>query len=184
MSATIVLMTTKFCKKCQTEKLIDAFSKDVQKRDGLASSCKECKREYHARWMLDNGTKVSAQRKVYYAENRETLLANQRERLDKNPEAKAKARAYTRRWRAENPERVREHRLKQYGITPEQHDAKFEEQGGVCAMCGKSGKLVTDHDHITGEFRSLLHGGCNTALGSLGDDFALIAHVREFFDRS
>lgn len=174
-------MITKFCKGCETEKPAESFSKDRQKRDGLASSCKACRRDYHRGWSAGKKEEVRSYKKSYYAANRERILAAQRERM-KNPDLKAIAVATTRRWRAENPERVREHRLRHgYGITPEQIDVLLAAQDGACAICLKPGKLVVDHDHQTGELRSLLHSGCNGGLGMLGDDGDLIPWLAEFF---
>lgn len=65
-----------------------------------------------------------------------------------------------------------------YGITPEQYDQMFREQGGLCAICGLEGKktlatqrfaLHVDHDHKTGKVRGLLCHNCNTILGNAGD---------------
>jgi hypothetical protein len=67
--------------------------------------------------------------------------------------------------------------LRNHGITREQADAMAEAQGGVCKVCGcpPTGKghcsrLHLDHDHATGEHRSMLCVGCNTALGLMKDN--------------
>ena len=62
-----------------------------------------------------------------------------------------------------------------YGITLEEYDAKLEEQGGVCEICGKPDevegrRMAIDHDHDTGAVRGLLCGTCNRGLGSFMDD--------------
>jgi hypothetical protein len=57
-----------------------------------------------------------------------------------------------------------------FGFTPEQYDALFREQKGMCAICGQPPKMVrlgVDHDHRTGIVRSLLCVKCNNALGWL-----------------
>jgi hypothetical protein len=39
-------MITKICSKCKRELSIDQFQSDKSSKDGLYSSCKDCKREY------------------------------------------------------------------------------------------------------------------------------------------
>ena len=55
----------------------------------------------------------------------------------------------------------------EYGITPEIHQAMYEDQGGKCYFCdvhrpsrGKEG-LAVDHDNETGFVRGLLCRTCN-----------------------
>lgn len=55
----------------------------------------------------------------------------------------------------------------QYGITPEIHQAMYEDQAGKCYFCddhrprrGKGG-LAIDHDKVTGFVRGLLCRPCN-----------------------
>lgn len=57
-------------------------------------------------------------------------------------------------------------------FTVEEFEAMLEEQGGVCAICGRDGErtLHVDHDHKTGKVRGLLCDNCNHGLGKLGDD--------------
>lgn len=63
-----------------------------------------------------------------------------------------------------------------YKITPEEFDAKLEEQGGVCAICLGGPKDVrgyhADHCHKTGRFRGVLCNHCNSAIALLGEDAA------------
>lgn len=53
-----------------------------------------------------------------------------------------------------------------YGMTPEQREAMLAAQGGGCAICGKTGKLVVDHCHTTKKVRGLLCHNCNVMLGN------------------
>ena len=80
--------------------------------------------------------------------------------------------------------------LRRYGITYEDYDRRFEEQGGVCAVCGsddplsagrprKDGKSFppsfhVDHDHETMEFRGLLCSNCNRMLGQARDSSEIL----------
>jgi DNA-directed RNA polymerase subunit M/transcription elongation factor TFIIS len=79
-----------------------------------------------------------------------------------------------------DPEEQRRRNYKQnYGITEEDYQRMFEQQGGVCAACGRpetrmnariKGRLYVDHDHVTGRVRALLCINCNAALGALNDE--------------
>lgn len=59
-----------------------------------------------------------------------------------------------------------------FGITPTVYREKRAAQGDRCAICRspQHGKTMhVDHDHSTGQIRSLLCGTCNTGIGHLGD---------------
>jgi len=77
-----------------------------------------------------------------------------------------------------------------YGITPEDYDHLYRQQGGVCAICkvvpplGKP--LQVDHDHETKKVRGLVCHGCNLIIGHAKDNTerldaarAYILHHRE-----
>ena len=80
-------------------------------------------------------------------------------------------RLYRREKYAEGPGRTTTLRAR-YGITIDEYDARFKDQGGVCAICYEpaEGRLYVDHDHETGEVRGLLCRDCNSALGLLRDN--------------
>jgi hypothetical protein len=60
------------------------------------------------------------------------------------------------------------HYQARYGITLEDYDRMFSEQGGTCALCDKpcatGRRLAVDHCHATGAVRGLLCVKCNSAL--------------------
>ena len=97
----------------------------------------------------------------------------------KNPED---ARAYRKRWKAANPDKVKAYQRKQhlkriYGIAPEDYDRMLEKQDGKCAICrttkqkgGRFERFCVDHDHSTGAVRDLLCYDCNFALGKFNDN--------------
>lgn len=88
-----------------------------------------------------------------------------------------------------NPERTRNNDLKRnYGITLQEHQQMFDDQNGLCAICGKSGdgrwkKLCIDHDHTTGEVRQLLCRNCNMVLGQVGDSTQTLQSMIEYLNK-
>ena len=121
---------------------------------------RERERKRAAQWYRDNPERAKEMRAASYQRN------------------KAKRDAAAKQWKADNPERARyiarKSKLAKYGITPEDYDRMLEEQGGGCAICGKTpeeeGKnLGVDHCHSTGIVRGLLCRGCNQGLGHYRD---------------
>jgi len=80
---------------------------------------------------------------------------------------------YKKKWREENPEEnkvlVKRAQVKKtYGVSLEYYEGCME-TSPVCESCGRDHNLVYDHSHITGEFRGVLCGQCNTAAGMMKD---------------
>ncbi len=72
-----------------------------------------------------------------------------------------------------------------YGITLNEVKSMYEEQGGVCPICGKElgEDYVVDHNHETEEVRALLHNKCNLLIGyveTLGASDELFDNVRSY----
>lgn len=103
-------------------------------------------------------------------------------------------------WRLANPERfsraVRNATLrKKYGITIEDYEKMFDDQGGACAICGRkefvkdrTGRvrenLSVDHDHGTNRIRGLLCHHCNAALGHVSDDPSLLVRMVNYLEET
>lgn len=71
-----------------------------------------------------------------------------------------------------------------YGVSLEQKRALIQEQGGRCAIhgCGRplDAKSNIDHCHSSGQVRAILCGGCNRALGILGEDVRRIHGIAAY----
>jgi hypothetical protein len=76
---------------------------------------------------------------------------------------------------------------RKYGITIAEYDRMFEEQNGVCAICGEprpeERTLHIDHDHQTGVIRGLLCFRCNNALGDFREEYELFQRAADYLDR-
>lgn len=118
---------------------------------------------------------VSEIRKAYYNKNRIRRLE------------------YVKKYRDENPEKIRDAKLKQaYGVGTSYYDAKLKEQGGVCAGCkrnvkhvwrGKEINMALDHNHATDEPRGVLCIKCNRALGLLEENTQTFLHLIDYINK-
>ncbi len=81
------------------------------------------------------------------------------------------------------------HYRRTYGVTMGELEAMRTQQGGKCALCGRSeadshNGLHLDHDHRPGGVvRSLLCADCNTGIGKLQDDPDLLRRAAEYIER-
>lgn len=83
-------MNTKVCRRCSSEKPLDAFHKWNRSPDGHNDWCKDCRKQHH----VENRAANAARFSKWYAK----------------PENKAKVRSQSERWREENRERHLHHR--------------------------------------------------------------------------
>ncbi len=105
---------------------------------------------------------------------------------------------YARKWASQqvlHPARERRRDLyRRFGISIEQYDVMYAEQGGVCAICkkpesaidhklGSPKRLAVDHCHTSSKVRGLLCWACNSALGKIEDSIptleAMILYLRK-----
>jgi len=49
-----------------------------------------------------------------------------------------------------------------------------------CVICGSDGKLVVDHDHVTGKIRGMLCNHCNRGLGHFRDNPELLEFAAQY----
>lgn len=138
------------------------------------------------RYIRKCGACVREVQLVYEGKNKEHLNAlNKQWRLDNLEKCKAVSRKSAAKFRKEQPERYRRNceraRLKmQYGITPEFLVSEQARLGGCCPVCSRVSRLVVDHNHLTGRFRSLLCFKCNTTLGQVNDSVVILSKLVEY----
>lgn len=111
-----------------------------------------------------------SERREYYSkwqrDNAEALKPKRKAWRDANA---AKVRGYVRKWT--------------YGITYEEHERMYREQGGLCLGCKKRDAVCVDHDHVTGLVRGLLCKPCNSALGFAEDSVDILTGLAAYLDR-
>lgn len=79
-----------------------------------------------------------------------------------------------------NPDRARAtkkaHLKWRSGISLEEYELRYREQGGVCAICRSAcpKALAADHCHTTGKIRGLLCTRCNVGIGMFRDSVRLL----------
>lgn len=144
----------KKCGRCQETKPVTEFFLNRGHSDGRANYCKTCDLVYKKEWRRANPEKHSS-----YS-------------------AKTQARPIHKTIRRSG------YLKRKYGIDGRQYDAMVVAQCGACMICIRvpSKPLLVHHDHKTGTVIGLVCYSCNTAMGLLGDDPALMrraAHIHE-----
>jgi Recombination endonuclease VII len=143
--------------------------------------CKECGKELYR-----NNTRGYCQKHFMRSEERRNYS---REWARAHPEICRAARER----RRQIPGYRRNEMLKdKYGITLEDFERMSDLQDGVCAICRRDPSefegdkhpahkvLHVDHDHLTGKVRGLLCFFCNTAIGMLQDDAAVVMRAADY----
>lgn len=92
-----------------------------------------------------------------------------------------------------NYARKRRFRIK-FGITIEDYEKMLAAQGGGCAICHRTDKVIdghlgtpkmfpVDHDHKTGRMRGILCDRCNRGIGLLQDSVELIKSALKYLQK-
>lgn len=78
------------------------------------------------------------------------------------------------------------HLTSTYGISHDEYEKLLQNQGGVCAICGKpplSKRLSVDHDHVTKQIRGLLCNYCNLRIVGKARDASLYRRAAEYLEQ-
>ena len=146
-------------------------------------ACREYTRRYRARnpeRAREMAAAASRARRERDPEHRERYRAANRERINEtqrrwNTAHREQCHEYSRKWRESHRRKDRnKHLVGKFGITADEWDARFGQQGGRCAICGAESHggqgWHTDHDHGAGTVRGILCHKCNVGLGCFNDD--------------
>lgn len=150
----------KRCAKCKQWKQVTEFGKCAANKDGLQARCRPCHN------------------------------ASVRESTAKHLEA---SRQRVRDYRLRKPDIIARNALRQcarqWGLDPNEVEARFNEHNGRCDICGLTAtescatrnRLGMDHDHsVVGVFRGFLCHGCNAGLGGFQDDPVLLVAAIQY----
>ena len=117
----------KTCTKCKEGKSLGSFSRDAQKKDGLASHCRVCRKRHY-----DQTVDVILEKKMReYWGDPESARQRAKKVYEKLSEKK---RAKQRKYYRDNPKKVLAH-----------NKARAVRKTGVCAICNAEG---TDRHHM------------------------------------
>lgn len=161
-----------FCKVCRSVK------KENPQKGGRPKSpfsgqrpCSKCGEADLTKFYYPNGKKKSICKKCD--------IEQQKQWQKENP---VQHQGRMKRWREANPGYFRKHT---YGLSPEEYQAMFEAQFGLCAICGdapQDGKFHVDHCHSSNVVRSLLCSRCNLMIGMAKDNSQLLRKAAKYLD--
>lgn len=75
------------------------------------------------------------------------------------------------------------HRLRVYGVSPDQWDAMMAKQKGRCAGGCDREATHLDHNHDTGKFRGILCHQCNVAIGLANESAEQLNRLADYVQR-
>jgi hypothetical protein len=160
--------SAKYAEKNRLKEL--ARGKEYRQTTTSRSESREAYNEYMREWRRENSARINEKNREKRKANPELAkLDNERRRASHNPLASRNSML-----------------MNNYGITLEDYLARYEDQGGKCAICGDSkpdcGKdgLVVDHCHDKGNVRRLLCTHCNKGLGHFRDDIHRLSNAIEY----
>ena len=137
-------------------------------------------------YYLKNREKIIERTRLWREENPQKVLANKKKYRKKHKEQiSIKNKAYKKKIFPKLKISKRRYHIKKYGISEEQYELLFNEQRGVCKICGlpeKGRNLAIDHNHETQEVRGLLCLKCNVTLGFVKDNPILLRKMTEYVE--
>jgi len=135
-----------------------------EKRRALARKYYWANREKHLQRMKQSRLKHLEKRRAY---DRSRYRDRQEEMRERH-----------RKYRKENPERVKDIKLRSiYGLSLKDFQRLADKQNQCCAICQRKVALCVDHNHNTGQIRGLLCTRCNRLLGMVHDSITELQAV-------
>lgn len=169
-------MICNFCKQDKDENGF-LFRKSLGKRYGRCDTCRtdynRTRKDYRSNWYKQNKERLLKKMKEYVEANKEEVKIQRQKARDRyREETQMKDR---KRYASLSPEEKKRLQVKKYGITLEEYNQMFANQGYRCAICGSDDSkskldFCVDHCHNTGKVRGILCHGCNKGIGYFEDN--------------
>jgi hypothetical protein len=102
-------METKVCSRCESEKPVSEYYSDKNKKDGLCTMCKPCKKLGNKQSRDNNKEKLFEQKKKYREQNKEAIAEKSKLRYKNNKEKIAE---YSKLYRENNKDAIKERNKK------------------------------------------------------------------------
>ena len=178
----------KYCRICATTKLQSDFHKNRGNKDGFASRCKDCNKQYNREYSAKNKASVALYMAEYRAKNKESLSQKNLEYCLANKDSLRAYRAYhyaknkervlenTSLWQRNNPEKVAARNKRWADANPDKVRAKNKKNEKVRGQNRRAlvrsaiGKLSKD---LPAKLFALQGGKCPCCAQSLGTDYHL-----------
>jgi hypothetical protein len=158
------------CSSCKQEKLAGEFVKSKNLKKGYINYCKPCWSEKSRLWRKENPNKSSETSKRY--------------RLNNPDVGKNYRRTYY--GSTKQKETVLRHKMSKYGSSLEEYVRLYEEQKGLCKICKEEDNfknpICIDHCHSKNLFRGLICKRCNTVLGYIKDNVAILEGMLRYLE--
>lgn len=90
----------KTCRKCKSSFLLDMFTRDSRRKDGLNPYCRNCTRAASKAYDLAHPEKAKKRSRAWYEQNKTDHATRSKNWFSENP---GKASVYSARWREKNP---------------------------------------------------------------------------------
>jgi len=177
-----IIDNKKLCIRCNENKEISEFSKNILYKCGLDGFCKNCLaiKKYGTPY---KGKKGTYQLKSIEYKNGTKLCTNcnlikSKEEFSKEKEKyKARCRKCL----------GLKYKLRKFKITEEQYNKFLSIQKGCCAICenpeSQEKELSIDHCHKTLKVRGLLCQACNTGIGLLRENKNILLKAIEYLNK-
>ena len=153
MSTLALVPNNRTCYKCSIEKPMAEF---YRAKKGFRYECKSCSKKHATSWGKNNKSRINKKHREKYKSD---------PRWGKNRHLKV-----------------------QYGINIDQYEKMLVDQNFSCSICNihqseLKFSMAVDHDHKTGEVRSLLCSPCNTLLGLAKENIDVLLKSIEYIKK-